>query len=120
MNSRKHQKVVVTGGPFLGLVALVVVALGLGIVNIYFTNEQNRIGNQIRKVEKEIMELTDKNHDLKNQIASLETRQVLEQKMHAGLIRLQPIAEHSVRRVGGIGGQTVASLGPTLLLQAAR
>jgi len=120
MNTRKHQKAVVTGGPFLGLVALVVVALGFGIVDICYKNEEKRIGREIKIVEKKIEELNDLNQELKNQITSLETRQTLEQKMLSGMIRLQPIAENAVRRVGGVGGQTVASLGPTLSLQAAR
>jgi len=124
MNSRKHQKAVVTGGSFLGLVALVVVALGFGIVHVHFVHEQNRIGTQIRKVEDEIRKLNYQNKDLESEIANLSNRDVLAKKVGTGVIDLQPIADSAVRRLrgtlGSAEGQTVASIGPLNSLQTTR
>ena len=105
------------GGPLLYLVALVVVALGFGILSIYFDNEQKRIGDQIRRVEKDIVELGDKNSSLLSEISNLVSRDALSKKVDSGALRLHPIAESAVRHVGG---QRVASMNPSPALQAAR
>lgn len=70
-----------------------------GLVFVYVKNQQHYLGEQTRKVERQILEIRASNEVLVAKISALSSRAELQRKLEHKLIALQPIQDPSIARL---------------------
>lgn len=79
------------------LFALALAACGL--LYVYVKNQQHFLGEQTRKVEREIREMRTRNEVLLARVSALSSHAELQRKLDQGLIALQPIKDQNIARL---------------------
>lgn len=77
----------------------VVVALALcayGLVFVHVKNDQHRLGQQVREVERQLADERALNEVLRARITQLSSRAELQRRLREGFIALQPISQGSL------------------------
>jgi hypothetical protein len=100
MNRRKHANIV----PVAALVRWVVAALFLcaaGLGYVYFKNQMQTTGNDIRNLEEQLSSLTTQDEVERAQIDRLSSTAYLQKKLAEGFIQLTPIRDDQIVRVHG-------------------
>ena len=98
MNHRRHANTV----PVAALVRWVVVAFFLGTAGlcyVYFKNQMQTTGNEIRALEGQLGALTTQDDTERAQIDRLSSQSYLERRLAEGFIRLTPITDDRIVRV---------------------
>lgn len=67
---------------------------------VYLKNQQHAAGDQTRLVERELREVEARNEALKARITALTSRGALQRRLDDGYVRLVPIRDTSIARVG--------------------
>jgi hypothetical protein len=98
MNRRRHANLV----PVAALVRWVVVAFFLctaGLCYVYFKNQMQTTGNEIRNLEGQLNTLITQDDTERAQIDRLSSQSYLERRLAEGFIRLTPITDDRIVRV---------------------
>jgi hypothetical protein len=98
MNRRRHTNTV----PVAALVRWVVVAFFLctvGLCYVYFKNEMQTRGTEIRNLESELSALRAQDDTERAQIDKLSSHSYLERRLAEGFIQLTPITDDRIVRV---------------------
>ncbi len=107
-NRRRHANAL----PILTM-ATWIVALGcLGLVGlgfVYFKNQLHSSGAEIKKLEKELVDLQTACEVAQTKIASLSSRAELQRKLNTGFIKLIPVTDDRIVRAGAAPAQTAGS-----------
>jgi len=104
MNRRKHANLV----PVANLVRFVVIAFFLGTAGlsyVYFKNEMQTTGNEIRTLEAQLNTLITQDNTVHAQIDRLSSHSYLERRLAEGFIQLKPITDQSIVRVHLVGSR---------------
>jgi hypothetical protein len=105
MNRRRHPNIV----PVAGLVRWVVVAFFLctaGLCYVYFKNQMQTTGDQIRSLESQLDTLITEDDAERAQIARLSSQGYLERRLAEGFIQLTPITDDRIVRIHLPGSRT--------------
>jgi len=108
MNRRRHANIV----PVAALVRWVVVAFFLaaaGLGYVYFKNQMQATGNDIRSLEAQLASLRTQDDTVRAQIDRLSSHSYLERRLAEGFIQLTPIRDDCIVRVHPAASRTVAS-----------
>lgn len=70
-----------------------------GLLYVYVKNQQHFLGEQTRRVERQIAEVRSYNEVLLARISALTSRAELQRKLDQKVIALQPIQDHSIARL---------------------
>ena len=108
MNRRRHANVV----PVAALVRWVVVAFFLGTAGlgyVYFKNQMQATGNEIRTLEGQLNSLRTQDDTVRAQIDRLSSHSYLERRLAEGFIQLTPIRDDCIVRVHPAAGRNVAA-----------
>lgn len=81
-------------------IALVCMAGMAAFFFVYLKNQQHAAGDQTRLVERELREVEARNEALKARITALTSRGALQRRLDDGYVRLIPIRDTSIARVG--------------------
>ncbi len=106
MNRRRHANLV----PVAALVKWVVVAFFLctaGLCYVYFKNQMQTTGNEIRNLEAQLNTLRTQDEGERAQIDRLSSQSYLERRLSEGFIQLTPITDNRIVRIhmaGSHGG----------------
>ena len=98
MNHRRHANIV----PIAALVRWVVVAIFLGTAGlgyVYFKNEMQATGNEIRNLEAQLDTLNTQDDIARAQIDRLSSHGYLERRLAEGFIKLTPIRDEAIVRI---------------------
>ena len=98
-NRRRHANAV----PLLSLctwIVLAAAACAAGLFYVYCKNQLHTSGQDIKKLETELARLDTDCQVAKTKIASLSSRMELQRKLASGIIKLQPITDDRLVRVG--------------------
>jgi hypothetical protein len=98
MNRRRHANLV----PVAALVRWVVVAFFLctaGLCYVYFKNQMQTTGNEIRSLESQLNTLITQDDTERAQIDRLSSHSYLERRLAEGFIQLTPITDDRIVRV---------------------
>jgi len=109
MNRRKHANLV----PVAALVRWVVVAFFLctaGLCYVYFKNQMQTTGNEIRSLERQLDTLITQDDTERAQIDRLSSQSYLERRLAEGFIQLTPITDARIVRVHLAGSRATAAL----------
>jgi cell division protein FtsB len=107
MNRRRHANIV----PVAALVRWVVVAFFLGTAGlsyVYFKNQMQTTGNEIRSLESQLASLTTQDDTVRAQIDRLSSHSYLQRRLAEGFIQLTPITDDCIVRVHP-GSRTAAA-----------
>jgi len=107
MNRRRHPNTV----PVAALVRWVVAAFFLctaGLCYVYFKNQMQTTGNEIRSLEGELSALRAEDDTERAQIDKLSSHSYLERRLAEGFIQLTPITDDKIVRLHA-GGQKAAA-----------
>jgi len=107
MNRRRHANLV----PIAALVRWVVVAFFLAAVGlgyVYFKNQMQATGNDIRTFEAQLNSLKTQDDTVRAQIDRLSSHSYLERRLAEGFIQLTPIRDDCIVRVHPTTGRAVA------------
>ena len=107
MNRRRHANIV----PVAALVRWVVVAFFLGAAGlgyVYFKNQMQATGNDIRTFEAQLNSLKTQDDTVRAQIDRLSSHSYLERRLAEGFIQLTPIRDDCIVRVHPTTGRAVA------------
>ena len=108
MNRRRHANIV----PVAALVRWVVVAFFLGAAGlgyVYFKNQMQATGNDIRTLEAQLSSLRTQDDTVRAQIDRLSSHSYLERRLAEGFIQLTPIRDDCIVRVHPAASRAVAS-----------
>jgi len=78
-------------------VALFMACVGLGY--LYVKQCQHALGEETRRIERQISELRSRNEVLLSQITSLSSRSSLQRRLDDGFIAMMPIQDHLIARL---------------------
>ena len=98
MNRRRHANLV----PIAALVRWVVVAFFLAAVGlgyVYFKNQMQATGNDIRTFEAQLNSLKTQDDTVRAQIDRLSSHSYLERRLAEGFIQLTPITDDRIVRI---------------------
>jgi len=98
MNRRRHANIV----PVAALARWVVVAFFLGSAGlgyVYFKNQMQATGNDIRNLEAQLNGLMTKDDTVRAQIDRLSSHSYLQRRLAEGFIQLTPIRDDRIVRV---------------------
>jgi hypothetical protein len=98
MNRRKHANTV----PVAALVRWVVAAFFLctaGLCYVYFKNQMQTTGNDIRELETELASIRAQDDTERAQIDKLSSQSYLQRRLAEGFIHLTPITDSNIVRV---------------------
>jgi hypothetical protein len=105
MNNRRHANLV----PVAALVRWVVAAFFLctaGLCYVYFKNQMQTTGNEIRTLEGELNTLMTEDDTKRAQIDRLSSHGYLERRRAEGFIKLMPITDDRIVRIHLAGSRT--------------
>jgi hypothetical protein len=108
MNRRKHTNIV----PVAALVRWVAVAIFLaaaGLGYVYFKNQMQTTGNEIRTMEAQLSTLRTQDDAVRAQIDRLSSHSYLQRRLAEGFIQLTPIRDDRIVRVHLPGSQAAAA-----------
>src|SRR5271157_3778904 len=108
MNRRRHANLV----PVAALVKWVVVAFFLctaGLCYVYFKNQMQTTGNDIRSLESRLNDLRMQDDRERAQIDRLSSQSYLERRLTEGFIQLTPITDEHIVRIHMAANRTPAS-----------
>jgi hypothetical protein len=112
MNNRRHLNAV----PVAALVRWVVAAAFLctaGLCYVYFKNQMQTTGNEIRSLESELNALRAEDDTERAQIDKLSSHSYLERRLAEGFIQLTPITDDKIVRLHA-GGEKKATAATTV------
>lgn len=97
---------------------LVTFVIGMsGLCFVRFKNQQHVLGDQTRKLERELMELKSENETLSGKITQMTGPDAVQRSLKEGTLKLIPISDGAIARIseGGFGEATmqVARAGST-------
>lgn len=107
MNRRRHPNSV----PVAGLVRWVVVAFFLcaaGLSYVYFKNQMQASGNEIRNLEAQLNTLETQDEAVRAQIDRLSSHAYLERRLAEGFIQLTPITDDKIVRIHAPSNRTAS------------
>jgi hypothetical protein len=113
MNRRRHANIV----PVAALVRWVVAAFFLctaGLCYVYFKNQMQTTGDQIRTLEAQLDTLITEDDAKRAQIDRLSSQSYLERRLAEGFIQLTPITDDRIVRIH-LPGRTAAARQPAAL-----
>jgi hypothetical protein len=108
MNHRKHPNIV----PVAALVRWVVVAFFLGTAGlsyVYFKNQMQTTGTEIRNLEGELATLNTEDDIERAQIDRLTSQGYLRKRLAEGFIKLTPITDDRIERIHLSGARTAVA-----------
>jgi hypothetical protein len=108
MNRHRHANRV----PVAALIRWVVVAFFLctaGLCYVYFKNQQQTTGNEIRTLEAQLNALATQDDIVRAQIDKLSSHGYLERRLAEGFIQLTPITDDHIVRVHLPGSQAASA-----------
>jgi len=108
MNRRRHSNRV----PVAALVRWVVVAFFLcaaGLSYVYFKNQMQTTGNDIRSLEGELATLQTEDEAARAQIDRLSSQNYLERRLAEGFIQLTPIRDECIVRLHAKAGTSATA-----------
>ena len=108
MNRRRHANPV----PVAALVRWVVAAFFLcttGLCYVYFKNQMQTTGTEIRNLEAELNKLRAQDDAERAQIATLSSHAYLQRRLTEGFIKLTQITDDKIVRVHAAGSQRPAA-----------
>lgn len=85
--------------PLVRWLILALVITASGFLFVYVKNQQHALGEQTRRVERQIRETKALNEVLLARISTLSSRTTLQRKLEQGLIALKPIEDHCIARL---------------------
>lgn len=97
-NRRRHANSV----PIAGIVRWAVVALFIGAAGlgyVYFKNQQHVTGAEIKKLERQLAEITMQNDIVRAKISQLSSRSFLQKRLADGFIHMEPITDERIVRL---------------------
>ena len=107
-NRRKHTNSLPAAGICRWAVyAVFLIMAGLGYV--YLNLGIGAAGEQVRKLENELLQLNTQNELARTHIASLSSRSVLQRRLNEGFIKMVQITDGSIVRING-GLPTIAAM----------
>ena len=71
-----------------------------GLIYVYLSLQLHRLGDQQNKLEKQLASLRNQNEVATGQIAALTSRAALQRRLKEGSIKMIPIAEQNIVRLG--------------------
>lgn len=107
-NRRKHPNSIPVASFAPWLVILFFVAV-VGLSYVYLKNQLLSTGDQIRNLERGLTELQMKNEVARAKVSSLSSRAALQRCLADGFIKMKPIADNRIVRIGGKASQSAAS-----------
>lgn len=99
-NRKKHTNVVQVGALARWLVMAIFLA-ATGLSYVYLKNQLHATGGEVKRLERDLAELTTRNEVARAQIASLSSRTVLQRRLNEGFIKMIPITDDRIVRVSG-------------------
>jgi hypothetical protein len=109
MNRRRHANAV----PVASLIRWVVVAFFLGTAGlsyVYFKNQLQTSGNDIRNLETQLNSLQTQDEAVRAQIDRLSAHGYLERRLAEGFIQLVPIRDDRIVRLHAPGSRAASAL----------
>jgi hypothetical protein len=100
MNHRRNRNIVPVAALLRWIVAsafLCVVGLGY----VYFKNQMQSTGSEIRNLESQIAQVEMQDDVVRAQISKLSSRSYLQRRLAEGFIRMTPITDDHIVRLGG-------------------
>lgn len=97
--TRRKQANPLQVAPLFRWLLLALIVTGSGLLYVYIKNQQHFLGEQTRKVEREIREMRTRNEVLLARISALSSHAELQRKLDQGLISLVPIQNQSIARL---------------------
>jgi len=97
-NRRRSQNQVPIGtlSPWILVAAILLVG---GLVQVYFKNQAVARGNEMKKLEREILDTREQNKALYARIVELSSRTALQKRVKEGFVKLVPITGDKVVHV---------------------
>lgn len=114
-NRRRHtNNVPVAGLLRWGILAIFFVVTGLGY--LHFKNGMHATGNEIKALERQLAEINTQNEMVRSKISHLSSRSQLQKRLSEGFIRMTPITDDRIVRIGSnrnrIAAATAGGLRP--------
>lgn len=100
MNRRRHQKFNPINAPSLARWIVIFVFLAAtGLSYVCLSVQLHTLGNDRKKIERELSEVRTQTEDARVQIAALTSRTALKRRLQEGYLKMIPITEHSIVRL---------------------
>ncbi len=99
ISTRRKQANPIQIAPLFRWLLLALFIGSCALLYVYVKNQQHFLGEQTRKVEREIREMRTRNEVLLARISALSSHAELQRKLDQGLIALVPIQNQSIARL---------------------
>jgi cell division protein FtsB len=97
-NRRRHANTVQVGS----MLRWIVIAVFLGIAGlsyVYMSNQTQKTGTEIHKLETDLRELRARNDEAEAKIAMLSSHRELQRRLEEGFIKMTPITDDRIVRI---------------------
>lgn len=101
MRSERHESVL----PVAPLMRWLVLVVFIGLLGLCYVQMKIRLtaaGNEQRELERELLQMGEKNQVLQSQVTRLSSRAALQARMEEGMIRMVPIPDTQVVRLRAV------------------
>jgi len=97
-NYRRHNNKVPMRALSPWLIMAILALIG-GMTWVYFKNQQQTRGNEIKALERELAALNTENEALRPKIAELSSRKALQIRLNEGFVKMVPITQAAIVQV---------------------
>ena len=98
-NRKKHTNTL----PVASLARWIFVAFFIGVTGlgfVYLKNQLHSTGDEIKTLERKLDDLTTQNNLMHGRISSLSSRTMLQRRLNEGFIKMIPVSDDRIVRVG--------------------
>jgi hypothetical protein len=104
MSRGRHQVNSINAAGLARWVAVTCIFAVTGLIYVYLNLQLYSLGDQKKALENELVSLRHQNDDSSVQIAALTSRTALQRRLKEGYLKLVPIPEESIVRLGTVPG----------------